>query len=237
MQRLCLLLSFVAWAAEPPPDLARRVAARESASEAERANYTYTQTVTLEEFGDRGKPGGVYREVREVIFSPKGERTERLVGQPQNNLRRLILTPEDFEDLREIQPLLLTSERLRFYDFKHRGEESIDGTTCWLLEVRPRQILYGQRLFEGTFWIDQRDFSIVRSQGRAVPQRLSSKPGQENLFPWFTTVREKFGEHWFPIYTHANDTLHFTSGPIRIRLAVRYRDYKRFGAESRIVPE
>ncbi|HYO82216.1 MAG TPA: hypothetical protein VES20_12495 [Bryobacteraceae bacterium] len=223
-------------AAEPPADLARRLALRESASEAERANYAYTQTVTMEEFGERGKVGGAYREVREIIFSPDGERSEKLVGSPQNNLRRLIMTPEDFSDLRDIQPLLLTTERLRLYDIQSKGEETLENTVCWVLQVRPRQILYGQRLFEGTFWVDQRDYSIIRSQGRAVPQMLSSRTGKENLFPWFTTVREKVGEFWFPIYTHADDTLHFTSGPIRIRLAVRYRDYKRFSAESRIVP-
>jgi hypothetical protein len=87
------------------------------------------------------------------------------------------------------------------------------------------------------FWVDQRDHSIIRSEGRAVPQVLSTRGGRENLFPYFTTVREKIGEYWFPIYTHAEDTLHFSSGPVRMKLAIRYRDYKRFSAESRILPE
>ena len=232
---ICVYLSSSAaslFCAEPPLDIARRVAERESASEAERANYMYRQTVTLEEYG-----GGQYREVREIIFSPTGERTEQLVGKPLDNLKKLKMTAEDFADIREIQPLLLTKDRLRLYEIKSRGEETIEGIACWVLEVKPRQILYGQRLFDGMFWIDQRDFSIVRSEGRAVPQKLSSKPGQENLFPYFTTIREKVGEWWFPIYTHADDTLRFMSGPVKMKLTIRYRDYKRFGAESTIKPD
>jgi hypothetical protein len=227
-----LLIALALAAAEPPADLARRVAERESASEAERANYMYRQTVTLEEYN-----GGQYREVREIIFSPTGERTEQLVGRPTDTLKRLKLTPEDFHDMRDIQPLLLTRERLRLYEVKIRGEETIEGIACWVLDVKPRQLLYEQRLFEGLFWVDQRDYSIIRSEGRAVPQKLSSKPGNENLFPYFTTVREKFGEWWFPIYTHADDTLRFLSGPVRMKLTIRYRDYKRFSAESTVKPD
>jgi hypothetical protein len=232
-----LLLVFAAAAAEPPANLARRVAQRETESEAERANYMYRQTLTVQEFGDRGRPGGEYREVREVIFSPAGERTERLVGRPVESLKRLRLTEEDFADIREIQPLLLTRDRLFLYETQVKGEEVVDGIACWVLQVRPRQLLYGQRLFEGLFWIDQRDFSIVRSEGRAVPQVRSTKPGKENLFPYFTTTRQKIGTFWFPVNTHADDTLDFSTGPLRMKLTIRYLDYKRFGAESTITPD
>ncbi|HUS06717.1 MAG TPA: hypothetical protein VMZ52_10490, partial [Bryobacteraceae bacterium] len=98
-----------------------------------------------------------------------------------------------------------------------------------------RQILQGQRLFDGQFWIDKRDFSILRSEGQAVPQIRSTKPEKENLFPHFTTIRAKFGNFWFPVQTYADDTLYFTAGPQRIRLTIRYSQYKRYGAESKIV--
>ena len=64
----------------------------------------------------------------------------------------------------------------------------------------------------------------------------SKVAGKENLFPAFTTLREKIGEHWFPLSTHADDTLDFSTGPIRIKMTIRYRDYKRFGAESKLIP-
>src|SRR6476620_10012675 len=106
--RLILTFGFLltsAFAADPPADLERKVAAREAENEEARNNYTYKQTVVLEEIDSRGGRAGEYREVREVIFSPTGERTERMVGKPSLNLKRLKLTDEEFRDLHEEQPL------------------------------------------------------------------------------------------------------------------------------------
>jgi hypothetical protein len=178
----------------------------------------------------------MYREVRDVIFSPAGEKTLKLVEPQVDQLKRLRLTEEDFRDIYEVQSLLFIPELLFLYEATTKGEEVMDGIECWVLQVRPRQVFYGQRLFEGLFWIDQRDNSIIRSEGRPVPQLRSKVAGKENLFPAFTTVREKFGEHWFPVHTHADDTLDFSSGPIHIKMTIRYRDYKRFGAESKVLP-
>jgi len=67
---------------EPPPNLAKLVAHRESETETERSEYTYRQSVTLEELDDHGGARGTYREVRDIIFSPKHERSEEMVGKP-----------------------------------------------------------------------------------------------------------------------------------------------------------
>jgi hypothetical protein len=223
-------------AQEPPDNLAKLVAHRETETEAERNEYTYRQTVTLEELDDHGGMRGIYKEVRDIIFSPKHERSENLMGQPQNSLKFLILTPEDFRDIREIQPLVLTEDRLWNYEAKFRGEETIDDMDCWVLQVRPRQILGDLRFFDGTLWIDKKEYNIVRMEGKAVPQIITMK--SENLFPRFTTIRKPIdGKHWFPIYTYADDTLHFRSGPLRERLRISYSDYKRFGAESTFTPK
>ncbi len=220
-----------AWA--QPPDLAKLVAAREAETEAARGHYTYRQSVLIEELNDQGMKVGEYRETRDIIFSPAGERTERLLGKPWMNLKRLMLTQEDFRDIREIQPLVLTPALLRIYEPRFRGEERMDNIDCWVLEIRPRQILSGQRLFDGLLWAAKSDYSIVRTEGQAVPQIRSMK--SENLFPHFTTLRRPVdGKHWFPARTWADDTLQFRTGPQRIRLSIRYSEYKRFGAESTI---
>jgi hypothetical protein len=237
MVALWCVAAFSLSAAEPPPDLLKKAAQQELRSLEARSNYTYKQTVVIEEFNDRGSRVGDYREVREVIFSPQGERTERFVGKPLLNLKRLQLTEEDFRDLREVQGVLFTPDLVWNYESKFKGEETVDGVACWLLFVRPRQILQGQRMFEGLFWIDQRDFSIVRSEGQAVPQKFSNRPGKENLFPHFTTIREKVGEFWFPIHTYADDTLQFATGPQRLKMIIRYANYQRFGAESKILSQ
>lgn len=232
-----LAFSALAAAADPPANLARKVAEREAASEAERSRYTYKQWLTFEEFDARGRKGGLYQERREVIFLANGERVEQMTGRPNSSLKLIRLTEEDFQDMREIQPLLFTSDRLSFYETKLKGEEPVDGIACWVLQVRPKQILDGMRMFDGVFWVDQRDYSIIRSEGRAVPQLRSTRAGKDNLFPYFTTVREKVRDFWFPVLTFADDTLDFSSGPLRVKFTIRYREYKRFGAESTIVAD
>jgi len=64
-----------------------------------------------------------------------------------------------------------------------------------------------------------------------VPQIRSMS--QENLFPHFTTIRKPLdGKHWFAIFTYADDTLQFRSGPLREKLIIAYSNYKRFSATS-----
>lgn len=209
------------------------MAAREAENEKARSNYAYRQTVEIQEVQPRG---GQYREVREVIFSPAGERTERTVGKAQDGLQRLRLTPVDFEDIRNIQPVLLTTETLARYEARPRGDEMVDGHDCWVLEVRPRQIFQGQRYFQGTLWALKTTYDVIRLDGQAVPPMYSK--GNDNLFPRFSTLRGMVdGKFWFPLRTYADDTLPFRTGPLRVRFNIRYEQYQRFGAESTITFE
>ena len=220
-------------AADPPSDLVKRVIARETETAQVQANYTYRQSVIIGELSSRGIAEGEYRETRDIIFSPAAERTEQMVGKPSNTLSHLRLTDEDFRDIREIQPFLLTRDQAFSYETLYRGEETVDGIDCFVLRLRPRQILDRQRLFDGMIWVAQSDFSIIRSAGQAVPQILTTK--SENLFPHFTTVRQKIeDDFWFPVLTYADDTLPFRNGAQRIRLTIRYSDYKKFGSDSKI---
>ncbi len=234
---LASLLSLAALRADDPPaDLIRRVALRESETAQAQSNFTYRQSLTIDEFDGRGARTGGYHEIRDIIFSPKQERAEQMVGKAADTLSRLKLTEEDFRDIREVQPFLLTQERAFLYESHFRGEEAMDGIDCYVIQIRPRQILDGQRLFDGLLWISKEDYSIVRGEGQAVPQVHTLK--NENLFPHFTTVRRKVdGGFWFPITTYADDTLYFRTGPQRIRLVIRYSDYKKFGADSKITFE
>lgn len=205
----------------------------ETETQQARAHYTYRQSVTVEELSEHGVMVGQYHEVRDVIFSPTEERSEVMIGEPLLTLKNLKLTDEDFADIRNIQPFVLVDELLPLYETRFRGDEKIDEVDCWVLQVRPRQILSGQRLFDGMLWVKKDDLAIIRSEGQAVPQLHTTK--QENLFPRFTTVREPIdGKHWFPIYTYADDTLAFRTGLQRIRLKIRYSNYKRFSADSTI---
>ena len=211
----------------------RLIAARETATAQAQSNYTYRQTVTLDELNPSGFAVGTYREVRDIIFSPTQQRTEEMVGKPLDTLVHLKLTPEDFRDIRDIQPFLLTKDQAFLYESHFRGEQTMDGVECWVVRIEPREILEGQRLFDGALWVSKKDYSVIRSEGQAVPQIRTLKT--ENLFPHFTTIRRKVdGDFYFPMMTYGDDTLDFRGGAQRERLTIRYSDYKRFGADSKI---
>ncbi len=215
-----------------PANLAKLVAEREKSAREARGQYTYRQEVLVEEMSSRGGRAGFYKETREIVFSANGERTERFLVKPFLALVRLRLTDEDFRDIRDVQPFLFTTDELWQYETKPRGDEVSDGVDCWLLQVRPRQTHQGQRLFDGMFWVDKRDHSVVKTEGVAVPQMFSKR--EENLFPRFTTFRETVDGHRFPIHTHSDDTLPFSSGPLRTRMTIKYLDYRRFAASSTV---
>jgi hypothetical protein len=111
----------------------------------------------------------------------------------------------------------------------HRLPRRGEGVRHALLE--PKQLLDGQRLFEGLVWIAQADYSVVQTEGRAVPQKLGGK--EENLFPRFRTLRRPiYKGFWFPVLTVSDDVLPFRTGPLRQRMRIEYSDYQRFGTES-----
>ncbi len=197
------------------------------------SNYTYRQSVTIQEFNDHGAVTGQYREVRDITFSPSHVRYEQVTEQPRNTLTRIRLTPVDFADIRDIEPFLLTSDKVALYEGQYKGEETLDGTPCFVEYVRPRQILSGQRFFEGMLWVRQTDLSVIKSEGQAVPQIETLR--EQNLTPHFTTIRKLVDGKWFfPTQTYADDTLYFRDWPQRIRIEIRYMNYKRFGAESSV---
>src|SRR5260370_12578650 len=104
--RICLMLASgflmaIAGAQDPPQNLIKHIAAVETAAQQAQANYTYRQSVTLEELDGHGAIAGDYREVRDIIFLPTQQRSGRFLGVPQKRLKHLQLTDEDFPDIRE----------------------------------------------------------------------------------------------------------------------------------------
>ena len=131
----------------------KRIAAVETAAQQAQGNYTYRQSVTLEELDTHGGVVGDYREVRDIVFSPAAQRTEQFVGTPQMRLKHLKLTDEDFRDIREIQPFLLTTDQAFLYESRFRGEETMDGVDGMFRAFRRMYWVYlvrGSRLVPTT---------------------------------------------------------------------------------------
>ena len=222
-----------ALAADPPPGLLKLIAQRETQNAIALQDYTYRQSATVEEISGQGAVSGEYDEVRDITFSPKRVRYEQVIGTPRSTLTHIRMTPVDFDDIRNIQFFLLTTEKLPLYEGKYKGEETVNGVKCFVEFIRPRQILSTQRFFEGLIWARETDYAIVQTEGQAVPQIENLR--EQNLTPHFTTIRKPMDQKWmFPAETYADDTLFFRNWPQRIRIIIRYSDYKHFGSESTV---
>jgi hypothetical protein len=224
----------------PPPtmpmdEMIAKFAAREAEFKEARGNYTYTQTVVVKDFEPTGEQAGEYKLVSDIIFTPEGKRFENVTFAPQNTLHYLQLSPEDAQDLRNIQPFVLTTEELPKYEIRYVTHEPIDQLSAYVFDVSPKKIEKGQRYFQGRIWVDDKDFEIVKSHGKSVPDT------KDNISPIFDTYRENItGNLWFPTYTHADDTLHFPANhgmpamDQRIVMTVKYENYKYYGVKIKV---
>jgi hypothetical protein len=217
----------------PVDEIIRRFAQNESQFKIERDNYTYSQTVLVEASLTDGRESGKYELASDIVFTPQGRRYEKVTFAPQSTLKVIQLTPQDMKDLESIQPFVLTTAELPKYNVEYAGRERIDALDTYRFNVAPKKIEKDQRYFQGTIWVDDHDLAIVKSDGKAVPDILDKD--RENRFPRFVTYRENIEKNfWFPTYTRADDTLRFSTGDVRVRMTVRYRNYKRFGATVRV---
>jgi hypothetical protein len=218
----------------PVDQIIQHFAEREAEFKRERDNYTYTQSFVVQTIDSSGQPDGEYRMTSDIVFSTTGKRYDKVTYAPPSTLQRVSLSEQDFADLQNVQPFVLTTNELPKYDITYVGRQRVDELSTYVFEVKPKKIEKNQRYFQGRIWVDDKDLEIVKTYGKAVPDIL--KRNEENFFPRFETYRENIeGHYWFPTYTHADDVLHFSSGDIRIRMTVRYKDYKRFRVTSRIL--
>jgi len=219
-------------------EIIQKFAAKEKEFKLARAQYTYTQDVRVQTL-DGNTVDGEYHQVTDVLFDDKGHRIEQVTFAPQSTLERVVMTQSDYDDIRNRLPFVLTSDEIDKYQILYVGKQREDELGTYVFDIAPKEIVHGERYFQGRIWVDDHDFQIVKTYGETVPQVHNAKhPEKENLSPKFTTWREQIdGQYWFPTYTRADDTLHFAEDDVRMRYIVKYTNYKRYGAESKITYE
>src|SRR5579863_5900112 len=213
-------------------EIIQKFAAKEADFAKARENYTYRQTARVQSLDDGGASTGKWEMVSDIVFTPEGKRTERVVFSPVSTLKEFYLSPEDMQDLKDVQPFVLTTSDLPKYLVRYLGRQKVDEIGAYVFAVKPKKLEQGQRYFQGEVWVDDRDLQIVKTYGRGVGLL---KRNEDQAFPKFETYREQIdGKYWFPTYTAANDTLHFKDHDVRMKEMVRYDDYKQFKASSTI---
>src|SRR3954454_19457378 len=75
---------------DPAPDQIEKIISsfseNEEAFAKARENYTYRQTAKMQEFDENGAPGGRFELTSDIIFTPEGRRTEKIVRAPAPSL-------------------------------------------------------------------------------------------------------------------------------------------------------
>jgi len=209
-------------------------AAKEELFKEARDNYTYHQINRVETLDADKHVTGVWEQDWDILFDNNGQRVERVTYAPESTLQGILVTEQDLQSLRSIQPFVLTTQDLPEYDIRYLGHVHIDYITAYVFSIRPKVIKKGREYFDGVVWVDDHDLQIVKAEGRTVPE-LRGKNGQ-NLFPRFSTWRQQIdGKYWFPTFTLADDTLYFDTGPVRIREIIKYTGYKQFKSKVRIL--
>jgi hypothetical protein len=226
--------AFVEEAEGPePPGAAEAVAGylrAEAEAREELKGYTFLRDVLIQTVDDSGEVSGEYRRVSRLVFDDRGGRVERVVSFPKPTLRNLNITPEDLADLSGLQPFGPDLSESGRYRISYKGEVEEGGERLRVLRFRPAAGA-GWRAFRGEVFVRASDHRVVRVRGKSLPEG-------DQRFPAFETRRERVdGTHFFPTYTHADDLLVFPRTRVRMRMTVRYSDYRRLLGKLTIVEE
>jgi len=247
--RLFLKISFallaLAWASVPalgqegeldksppkaltPDEIIQKFTANEKQWKNVREQYTFHQEIKVQTLNGNDVIGD-YRQVAEISYKD-GKRTKSILLAPQSSLT---LSPEDVEDLESRSSFTISTDELPIYNVTYVGRQKLDELHCYAFDVAPKQMEKGKRYFQGRIWVDDRDLQIVKDTGKSVPdiRIVKKKKAEENLFPKFSTWRQQIdGKYWFPVFSSADDVLHFSTGEVRLKQLVKLTDYKKNGA-------
>lgn len=190
--------------------------------------YAFNRNATIQTIGMGGQITGTFKRDSFMTFDAGGNRVERILFAPISTLTEISITQADLENLGGLDPFAIEPSHIDKYKFTYLGKEKIDELDLFVFDVAPKVIPKaekdGLRLFTGRIWVDDQDFLIVKSKGKAVPE------WKDERFPTIETWRENVdGKYWFPNYLRSDDTLHTKEGDMPVRLVIKWSDFKPAG--------
>jgi hypothetical protein len=196
-----------------PEQVIQRFTAKEKDFKNARKKCTYRQTVRFQtRQGEEST--SEFRQVADVRLDANGNKVKSAVLSPQASMQ---LSPEDEADIESRLHFTLSTDELPEYNVTYKGQQQEDDLHTYVFDVAPKETREGKRYFKGTVWVDDHDFAIVKTSGKSFPDIFPKKKKlQPNLFPQFTTWRERRYEYWFPTYSLTDDVLHFPTGDIHL---------------------
>lgn len=202
-------------------------------------NYVFNRSAVVQTVGMGGQITGEFRRDSFMTFTSEGARFEKVEFAPISTLTDLTITPEDLEDLGGVNAFALEPSTAGLYNISYIGKEKVDELDLYVFDVSPKIMpdpkKSKQRLFQGRIWVDDQDLQIVKSKGKGVPET------KQNKFPIVETWRENIdGKYWFPAYaaaTGSDGELVFDGGVIRMKLRIKYTNYREGKSDVRILDD
>ena len=92
--------------------------------------------------------------MQEITYDDKGGRVENVTFAPQNTLRQLSFSREDYQEFRYKMAFVLTTSDLPQYNLLYVGQQHQDEIDTYVFDIAPKTIVKGQRYFQGRIWVD-----------------------------------------------------------------------------------
>jgi len=209
--------------------ITKKFAANEAALKSAFLGYSFSIDMTVQTLDANSVTGEVRRRA-DITHDSKGKRSERVSFQTVSTLQGINLSVEDYDDADMAGLGFITPDTLNDYYVRYLGHQSVDQLNTYSFEVAPKK-LNKKGLFQGRVWVDDQDFTIVKTCGKvmrtdSVQTRNARQP--LNVAPTFAIYREQIdGKYWFPTYMRAEDYLEFRRAGIAIRETVKHLNYKK----------
>ena len=193
--------------------------------------YAFNRDAKIQTIGLGGQATGVFIRNSFMTFNQDGSRFEKILYAPISTLKGITVSPEDIENLGGVDPFAIEPKHLSNYNFTYVGKEKIDELDLYVFDVSPKVLpnpkKSSQKYFTGRVWVDDRDFMIVKSKGKAVPEGKDMN-GIEQRFPVVETWRDSVdNKYWFPVLSTSDDELVFSNGDVvKMKFRVKYYNYR-----------
>ncbi|MEM1057666.1 MAG: hypothetical protein AAGK14_00315 [Verrucomicrobiota bacterium] len=182
--RVCALavLALTAWntpvqAAPPLAEIIEKGVARAEQQEKQLTGWQFDQTIIAEALNSEGEPDK--RQEIDMIITvhengPEAEivaeRGEPLIPQIGENDRQRIRQEID-ANRNELE----LRDKLKFYQVEYLGEGKVQERPVYILKFYPKEGIKPDNRFDkvlgnlsGRVWVDQRDYSVLQSEGKLV---------------------------------------------------------------------
>jgi hypothetical protein len=175
-----------------PDEIIQKFAAKEAIFKTARERYGFTLNVNIKTVDNYGRTDGAYEQNSQIELNEVGKRVERTTFAPQSTLRRVSLSEDDLDDIRQRLPFALTPEELPLFSITYAGRQHVDELDTYVFIVSPKNTKKATKLFEGRVWVDDQDLMIVKTCGRPRENEAANpkkKNAIANLTPVFTIIR------------------------------------------------